>query len=292
MNKNYDPPTVNCSHCKNGFPLSLQRCPHCGLPGLFPNVTMALSEQGILQDRYDKAKSNAVTRGVIANVDDFEKALNKSCAVINRSTTELLKLIGSEFECYATYYQLALALVRIQSGEIWDSRRQSADAIFFTNYQHEIRFASLSLDSIGLSNYGDCSWIFRENMIAHRASVFKENTTLFYLKNNYKEAKAVPKGYRAIWDDRAKLCIVKLAAKIDTATTSAQYSNILLRQGATSADDEIVEVHIFGSMTIRTIKEVTFNPIPTTLNKKDRKLRVAIIEGIKEKLGIYGVKIN
>lgn len=285
-------PSLNCSFCKNDFPLSLPRCPHCGQPSLFPNVTIALSQQSILQDRYDKAKNDAVSRGVIANVDDFEKALNKSCAVINRSTTELLKLIGSEFECYATYYQLASASVRIQSGEIWDSRRQAADAIFFTNYQHEIRFASLSLDSIGLSNYGDCSWTFRENMIAHRASLFKENTTLYYLNNDIKDADSIPKGYRAIWADRAKLCVAKLVAKIDTTTTPAQYSNILMHQGATSADDEIVEVHIFGSMTILTIEEVTFNPIPTTLNKRERKLRVAIIEGIKEKLGIYGVKVN
>jgi hypothetical protein len=254
-------------------------------------VTVALSEQSFLQDRYNKAKNDAVASGVIANVDDFEKALNKSCAVINRSTTELLRLAGSDFEIYATYYELSSS-VRMQSGEIWDSRRQSADAIFFTGYHEGIRFASLSLDSIGLSNYGECSWVLRENMIAHRASLFVENTTLFYLKGNIREAKAVPKGYRAIWADRAKLCVVKLASKIDMATTPAQYSDILMHQGATSADDEIVEVHIFGSMTIRTIEEITFNPVPTTISKTERTMKLAMIEGIKEKLGKYGVKVN
>lgn len=282
---------INCSHCKNDFPMSQQRCPHCGLPGLFPNVAMALSEESVLQNHYDKAKSEAVTRGVNSNVDDFEKALNNSRAVINRSTTELLRLVGNEFEVYATYYQLS-STITMQSGNIWDSRRQAADAIFFTDYHEDIRFASLSLNSIGLSNYGDCSWIFRENMIAHRASVFKENTTLFYLKNNFKEAKAVPKGYRAIWADRAKLCVVKLAAKIDTTTIPAQYSNILLSQRATlNGEDEFVEVHILGSMTIRTIEEVSFNPVSTTISKKERLMKLAMIEGIKEKLGKYGVKV-
>lgn len=284
--------SVNCSHCKNDFPLSMQRCPHCGLPGHFPNVTIALSEQKFLQERYDNAKNEALSRKVLTNVNDFETALSKSCAVINRSLNELLRLIGSEFEGYATYYQLASSTVRIQSGEIWDSRRQAADAIFFTNYQHEIRFASLALDSIGLSNYGDCSWIFRENMIAHRASVFEENTTLYYMNNDIKDAADVPEGYRAIWNDRAKLCIAKLAQKIDTTTIPAQYSDILMHQGATSAEDEIVEVHIFGSMTIRTIEEVTFNPVPNTISKRERIMKLGMIEGIKEKLGKYGVKVN
>ncbi len=270
----------------------MQRCPHCGLPGLFPNVTIALREQSFLQNRYDKAKSNAVTSGVIANVDDFEKTLHKSCAVMNRSTTALLRLVESDFEVYASYYQLSSS-IRIQSGDIWDSRRQPADSIFFTGYHEEIRFASLSLDSIGIANYGECSLVFRENMIAHRTSVFEENTTTYYMKNDIKDADSIPKGYRAIWADRAKLCIAKLASKIDTTTTPAQYSNILMHERAIpTGEDEFVEVHILGSMTIRTIEEVTFNPIPTTLNKRDRKLRVAIIEGIKDKLGIYGVKVN
>jgi hypothetical protein len=244
-----------------------------------------------LQDRYNKANTEALSRGVNVSVSDFEKAVNKSYVVINRSITELKRLIGSDFEIYATYYQLSSS-VRIQSGNIWDSRRQSADAIFFTGYHEEIRFASLSLNSIGLSNYGECSWVLRENMIAHRASLFEGNTTLFYMKNDIKDADDVPKGYRAIWADRAKLCVAKLAAKIDTTTISAEYSDILLHQGATSADDEIVEVHIFGPMTIRTIEEVTFNPVPTTISKRERRQRLIEIEATKEKLSKYGIKTN
>ena len=285
-------PLRNCSCCKNDFPLSKPQCPHCGQPSHFPNVDLALEEQSFLQKRYDKAKKEAQSKGVIANVDDFEKKLSTSRAVINRSISELLRLIGSEFEGYATYYQLASSSVRIQSGEIWDSRRQAADAIFFTNFQHEIRFATLSLDSIGLSNYGECSWIFRDDMISHRASLFEENTTLYYLNNSVKDANDIPKGFRSVWSDRAKLGTAKLAASIDTTTDPAEYSNILLRQGATSAEDEFIEVHIYGSMTIRTIEEVSFNAIPDTLSEMDKNLRKIQIESVKEKLRKYGVKVN
>lgn len=282
---------MDCTFCKNNIPPSVSRCPHCGQPSLFPNVNIANEEQSFLQDRYEKAVAEALARGAEANVEGFEKILDKSYAVINRSLNELERLIGSDFEVYATYYHLSEG-IRLQKGEKFDSLRQAADSIFFTGYREEIRFAALSLDSTGLSNYGECSWVLREEMIAHRASVFEENTTLYYMHNNIKGADDVPKGYRAIWSDRGKLCVAKLASKIDTTTNSDKYSGILLHQGATSEDDDCVEVHVFGPMTIRTIEEVSFNPIPTTISKRDRIVWKAKIEGIKEKLVKYGVKVS
>ncbi len=130
-----------------------------------------------MQDRYDSAMNDSLSRGVIAHVNDFENALTRSFAVINRSLSELERLVGNEFDTYATYYFLSEG-IRLQKGEEFDSLRQAADSIFFTGYQKEIRFAALSLDSNGLSNYGDCSWVLREKMIAHRTSLFEDNTTL------------------------------------------------------------------------------------------------------------------
>ena len=64
--------------------------------------------------------------------------------------------------------------------------------------------------------------------------------------------------------------MAKLAKKVDNTTIPAQYSGILLNQGATSAEDDFIEVHIYGSMTIRTIEEIKFNPVPATLSKRDK----------------------
>ena len=64
---------MNCTFCNNNIPPSVSRCPHCGQPSFFPNVIIASNEQSYLQDHYDEAKNDAVSRGVIANVDDFEK---------------------------------------------------------------------------------------------------------------------------------------------------------------------------------------------------------------------------
>ena len=262
--------STNCEFCKNDFPVSRPHCPHCARPSLFPNVRVALDQQDSLQKHYAEAKTEAKTRGADAKVEDFEKALDKTFAVINRPLTELQRLVGSDNEIYPTYYHLSED-IRLQKGEKWDSLRQAADAVFFAGYQKEIRFAVLSRDSDGLKNYGDCSFVLRENMISHRTTLFVDNTTLYYLNNpNVRGADDVPEGYRAVWDDRAKLCVAKLAKKVDNTTTPAQYSGILLNQGATSAEDDFIEVHIYGSMTIRTIEEISFNPVPDKLSRRQR----------------------
>lgn len=125
--------------------------------------------------------------------------------------------------------------VRLPEGEQWDVVRELADTVLFPGYKKDMRFAALSLNGIGLSNYGSCSIALRDEMIAHRASVFEENSALFMERHEIKISRRpnLPKGYRAAWDERALLCVAKLSQKIDSATHSDEYSELLLKQGVT-----------------------------------------------------------
>lgn len=243
--------------------------------------------------RYNAAKADALTRGADIEVTNFENELLKARAVINRPMSELNQLSGNDFEVYVTYYYLSEGM-RLQRGTEIDSQRQAADSIFFTGYAKEIRFAALSLDSDGVSNFGDSSWVLREDMIAHRASLFEENTTRYYLKNDIKGTGDLDsrKGFRATWNDRIKLCVAKIASKIIRSTIVDEYPQLLIKEATDPMDDDYVEVHIFGPLTVRTIEEVTFKAIPTKISKKESKIRLAQIEGIKEKLRKYGVKVS
>lgn len=118
----------------------------------------------------------------------------------------------------------------------------------------EAASAALSLDGNVLKSYGDCSWVLREDMIAHRASLFEENSVLFMEHHDVAiaEAHKLPRGHRAVWAERSKLCVAKLAAKIGHETTDAEFPKLLLRDGRTPEGDEFVEVHVGG-------------PMPTTL---------------------------
>jgi hypothetical protein len=277
--------STKCPSCKNDIPPSASICPHCGFQHDFPNVIAAKKEQASLEDRYKSAVDEADVRGSLKNVEDFENALLFSRAVINRPATALLRLLQSENELYATYYQLSAT--RLQNDEVWDSPRQSADAIFFTGYQHEIRFGALSLDLIGLTAYGDCCLILRENLIAHRASLVEQNTAEFVIDNRIVQTKNIPKGLRSTWIDRGKLGISKLAKRIDATTSSDKFPDLLLtRRSVPDGRDDFVEVHIFGQMTIRTVEEIAFT------KERYNKAESAIIKSIKEKAKTFGVKIS
>lgn len=197
-----------CSHCGNLIPPSWVRCPHCARPGLFPNVRAAESkeESDALDARYTAATQKAAARGCVTQVQGFEGVAAGSRAVIARSVNEVLRLASDDKELYSTFYKLGKADVRLPSGEKWDSLREVAESALFTSYREEIRFAALSVDGIGLRNYGVCSLVLRDDMIAHRASVFEENCVLFMDHENIRMADAdkLPLGRRATWQARGR----------------------------------------------------------------------------------------
>jgi hypothetical protein len=94
-------------------------------------------------------------------------------------------------------------------------------------------------------------------MISHRASVFHENSVMFMGNRDIKiwDAASAPRGYRAPWNDRYRICSAKLASRLNGATAAADFPKLLLKTG-TPETDEFVEVHIFGSLTVRTFGRV------------------------------------
>lgn len=281
--------SVSCPECSNEIPQPAERCPHCGRPGIYWNVIAAndAAERAILERRYQAAKSEAVTRKADASLQNFENAIADSKAVIARSESEVLRLANSNRQLYGTYYQLVDAGVRLPDGDEWSVLRELADTVLFPGYKKEMRFAALTLDGGGLSNYGSCSIVLRNEMISHRASVFEKNSALVVERHDIKIARKpeLPKGHRATWDERAKLCIAKLSQKIDSTTRSDEYSGLLLKQGVTSEDDEFIEVHIWGPMTALTMEQV----IVTDPNPRHR---ATIVKAIKAKLAKHNVQVS
>ena len=284
------PTTRPCPDCGNDFVASADRCPHCGRPGHYPNVYAAEAgdETAALQRRYQAAKDDAATRGTTSAVESFEAAAGAARVVIARPEGELQRLITSDQQLYATYYQLLNSGVMHPTGGEWDLLRRLADEVLFTGYREQVRFGALSLDGVGVINYGDCFIVLRTHMIAHRSSVFEENSALFMEHHGVmvNRTHKLPFGYRATWDQRAKLCVAKLAVKIDAVTPASSYSSLLLRQGATSEDDDFVEVHIYGQMTIRTVEEIAFNP------RLKRRPQQIVSKANRARLAKFGVGVR
>ena len=310
------PDSIPCDHCNNDIPHPSERCPHCARPGIFWNVITAenADEREALEQRYNSAKADAVSRGAEAALRSFETAVASSMAVIARSESELLRLATSERQLYATYYQQLEGGLRLPDGDEWDVVREIADTLLFPKYKQDIRFGALSLNGVGLTNYGSCSITLRDNMISHRTSVFEENSVVFMKRHGVNASNPeLPKGYRATWRHRGKLCVAKLASTINATTTANEYSSLVLKQGASSVDDQFVEVHIWGPISVLTMQKVKLMP-PNENENENRTIMKAlralpsklfeprvstarvknqtIIKALRSKLAKYGVPMD
>ncbi len=152
----------------------------------------------------------------------------------------------------------------------------------------EIRFAALSLDGVGVLSYGPCSLVLSERMISHRSSVFEENSVLFmdHMGISMASAHQLPVGYRATWPERSKLCVAKLVAKGFPSTTApGELSQLLRAQGTTGEEDDFVEVHVWGPISIRTVDRVVVTRIKRTPSK-------ALLGALRSKLAKFGLKLE
>ncbi len=278
---------IKCEFCPYTFPDSLSSCPHCARPALFPNVSRAerANEREALSNRYQAAVQGAEKRGCEATVQAFEAEAARSESVIARSYAETLRLATADHNLYSTYYQQLESDLRVPEGSKWDLLRPLTDETLFGNYKKHVRFGALSLDGLGLMNYGECSWVLRDDMIAHRASVFEENSVKFLERHWARLGKTrdLPAGHRATWKERSKLCVAKLANQIDGATTATDFPGMLLKSGPVAEDDDFVEVHIGGSMTVRTFKRVIIH---------SRARRNAIGKELRRKLELMSVAVE
>ncbi|MCX7110228.1 MAG: hypothetical protein NTX45_08885 [Proteobacteria bacterium] len=273
-----------CDECGFDIPASSDRCPHCGRPSLFPNVTAAKRpmEQAALEQRYQTALQN-VDPACLPILDKFEKSVeNQSEAVITRYVSEVYTLAANENALYGNFYQLVGAGVRLPAENFWETIRGVVDEKLFTHYKENIRFAALTMNRRGIGHYGDCHMTLKSDMIAHRATVFEENSIVFMDRRKEFLTAELPAGYRAIWQDRGKLAVAKLASKLSHTMTEADFSSLLMNDGAKPEDDQFVEVHIYGSFSMRTVEEISLSSGSRTVYP----------EALKEKLDKFGIRLK
>ncbi len=273
-----------CESCGHSFLISLDRCPHCGRPGLFPNVRLASQneEREALRRRYEAAAESAKQRDCGSVLQSLETATTQASAVIARDHLEILRLSSSEDQLYSTYYQQIEAGVRLPAGDKWDVLREFADTMLFgARYRREVHHGALSLDEVGVTGYGDVSVVLAEEMISHRASLLEENSVIFQ-QNKVSDPNDVPAGYRARWKDRSLLCAAKLAGRLKPETDEKMFSELLLKQGTSKEEDEFVEVHVGGPISARSLVKAV---VTKSINR-------SLLERLRIQLDRFGVKVE
>ncbi|MEK6261795.1 MAG: zinc ribbon domain-containing protein [Planctomycetota bacterium] len=267
-----------CPHCKNEIPIDWVYCPHCVYGLNCPNVVLARQtfERAALDGRYQAAMGDASARGCDANVRAFEAAMGTSQAVLGSTPQKLIPIVTRHYEVFATYHDMAeLRFLHEPPPNVldWNEWRLHAE-ISLIRSQKQIKYlhyAALSSDGHSLPHYGEVTILLREDFVAHRASVFEENSAIYV----YRYGTVLQPGSRGTWAERSKLCVAKLAGQINSSTRPDEFEGILLKPGATGLDDSFVEVHVFGPMTCATFQKVTVTQRSPRLSssKRPRMLR-------------------
>lgn len=274
-----------CSHCNRDVNYNLIACPTCAEPLGHPNVRMAkvAAQKTALEKRYAEACQNATKSSCQDELGNFEQTCRGSFAVINENAKFLDFFLTRPNQLYSTYKKQVDAGLRIPASPEDSSMREAAEAIMFPDFGREITYAALSIDGRGLSSYGPITLRLKESAIGKRATVLKENSYDFVTDQNgrlYKH-EDLPKGYMAVWDDRALLCVAKCHEEIKKGQNSDDYGRILLYSEGDRKTDRFLELHIYKSFDINAIKAVHGNS--SIGNKSAKKDLRRIQERLKKK---------
>ncbi|GJE13388.1 hypothetical protein [Methylobacterium longum] len=249
----------NCGNCGAEVPLSGTACQVCQEPVGFPNVRTAnlTEEKEALARRATTARDSAAVRQTIAELQDFETRVAQSKAVMNRSLGALSSWINGDSPLFQSFHKQVKLLGRIPDTSHWDQQRASAESTINPFSYEEINFSALTIDDNGMEHYGPYSVVLREPTIENRASVFEENPFIFNMRHNVVSGTKPPLGYRATWDQRQTLAVAKLHSEINQGMADKQFAAVLMKQAASGADNDFIEVHIYGPIHRKCIEKVS-----------------------------------
>jgi len=261
--------TVNtrpCPDCAIVIPDNKVVCPHCGRPARHLNVLCAdrVNELEALERNFDESMRQSRKDGIENETNDFFRYCRDSKAVFCAPLRTLLPVINSHVDLFADFYKLAELRCKALDGgkRNWDMLRCTAEAYLLEGKPNsvELLYAALSINERGLESYGECTFVLKEAMIGHRATVFPDNSALYFEKNAGKPNF----GMRVRWQDRHKLCVVKNVCDIRSGMNFVHFCNLLLSQGDDKLSDRLIEVHVTGPISIRAFETIRL-PKPETL---------------------------
>lgn len=266
-----------CSHCKHDMGIERTSCPHCAKPLLFPNVDLAEdpSEKAKLEKRLEFVRKAAEGTNCTERLTAFSDACKSTKAIWACSVDRLHRQLTSGFELFQNFNEMDRLRNKIWEveGLDWDTLRPRAETLLFGSDSHNgtVLYACLSLDQRGLSHYGSCYVTLSDHMIAHRSSCFEGNTAVVYAKSGDFTTQL-----RCGYTNRHEICEAAFGRMIKAETADDVFSLLIKRDDEESElRDEFIEVHVFGSMTSKTLESVAVD-----MNSLDfqEKLLLLIVE--------------
>ncbi len=270
--------TEPCAECGTPFAVQLHACTHCGHAGDAPVVKIARGERVQLMDR--AATAEAI--GGAALAARIEAVAARSHAVLNTNPKFADQWVSTRV-VFLTYARQVAAGVRPPSRLPDDQDRVGSEGLLYGSAAGSFVYAALSADARGLWSYGDVALFLRDDSIRRRAAVLEENAFDFCERHGV-TVRRRPRGYLAVWADRPRLAVAKLAARLPPDADEARVAAELLVPGRTRADDAFMEVHIDGNLAGSTVAQYALTPAhPRDAEDqylRDRFVQTALSRGI------------
>lgn len=264
--------------CQEEVQVNELHCPACGTYLGPPNVREARqpAERDALYRRYREAQQRARDRGAGAALRRFERAMETTGVVLNVDLRFLHSFLENDDQQYVGYFKLVQAGARRPAVPDHDRNRRIVDEALFGEYKKEITYAAMSLNGKGLVSYGPYAMRLHDWAVNDRATFLDENSYKFWETHKFKGG-TLPRGYRAVWGDRYKLAVAKLAHRVTEKTIDGEFSRILLSNTGDRKTDEYIEVHLFKGFTNRAVASVTGSS--RVKSKKDKAI-IAIVQDL------------
>jgi hypothetical protein len=285
------PFAMTCPRCSNAIRANERNCPVCDADVGYPNVRAAQEpiEIQALAARLVDAERRCAARGCDEVLGRFRRRVaDFSKAVLCRSLGQVLTLLSSDDQLYASFYAQVGAHMRRPEENLVEQDRLIADDLLFPYYRDQIGFAALSLNNVGIRHYGACSVTLSDVSIRHRATVFEKNSVAFCRERKLGAGTGLPNGYRATWPDRDKLTASKLHHQLQESDTDADFARALVRESADGLQTDFVEVHIFSPLHRRAVERVS---VPTPARGAEEAL-VLEIERRADELGVQVIRTD
>ena len=247
-----------CGACGAAVDYYAELCPRCRQSVGVPNRRRAQrkDEVSALRARYHEARQQLTAAGCAAVADQLEHELDGSRAVVNLPAAFLRDFLDKENTLYNSYKALTDAGQRKHAEEADHRKRSEVEAKLFPGYEDKIIYAAVALDGRGLHSYGEYVLLIDDVVTTHRASVLETNSYRLVELLQVPLGADIPPGHRATWEDRKWLIVAKIANRLTSATTPAEFPRLLLFCSNSRETDEFVEVHIYGSLDIQCFQTV------------------------------------
>tara|TARA_R110000868_G_scaffold51724_2_gene163507 strand:- start:1344 stop:2180 length:837 start_codon:yes stop_codon:yes gene_type:complete len=241
----------NCDTCGAVLLPSGTQCHQCESPIGFPNVRKAVSEKSKLLERYNSAQNSIILRDIVDVAINFEQYVeHEAKLILAKPVIEVLALTNPN-KLMTTYHKEIRANARTAEDNQYDQNRDGFESIINPQYHENIQYAALSLTDKGLTYYGGVHLTLNLNKVKHRTTLFEENSYNFVVKHKLTGVDVAPEGYRATWEDKTKLAVVKCNYKLNKNTSENMFSTIIINDDP--ANPEFIEAHIYGNLGAATV---------------------------------------